>query len=643
MLLNADHICFGYGEHQIFNDLTFSVSEHQKLGLIGQNGSGKTTLFKLITHELSPDSGNMYYHSSIQIGYLKQEQIFNSDLTLHEVFLSYFQSLIELEQEMNQLQKTIDCTDGEEQESAVLKLGELQETYKNNGGYAYPSRIRGVVAGLGFNDDDLKRKINTFSSGQRTRIALGSLLLQEPDLLLLDEPTNYLDIRSLNWLESYLKNYPNTFIVISHDRYLLDCVCTSISEIRNKKLLHFEGNYTSYLSKKKKHDQAEQKKFEQIQKEIDREEAIISKLRGNFTTKNTKRAKSREKKLEKIKSDYSSSHYHYPSEKHDFHFSLSPSVRSSDDVLKIKHLSKSFDQLSLYSDLNIDVFRGDRIGIIGPNGTGKSTLLKIIKRELLPDTGRLVFGENVHIGYYSQEADDTLSNHSETLIDALRTVNIKLSDGEIRNILAQFMFRNDEVFKTVNELSGGEKSRLRLAMLMISQANLLLLDEPTNHIDMDTKEILENALLNYEGTIITVSHDRYFLNKIATRILSISQNQILDIPGNYDDYLMYCSTHQNSQEKKSSPVHTEKQQNNKNQHAIQKQIRNQKKELQKIEDQIDMLSKQVKQIEAEMNQPQFYDNQKTADQKIADYSQLKEQISKLTDQWEDLAIKLDRI
>ena len=641
MLLNADHICFGYGEHQIFNGLTFSIKEHQKLGLIGQNGSGKTTLFKLITHELSPDSGKIYYHTSSQIGYLKQEQIFNSDLTLQEVFLSYFQSLIELEKEMHILQETIDCVDGKEQETAVIKLGELQETYKNNGGYAYPSRIRGVVAGLGFNDDDLNRKINTFSSGQRTRIALGSLLLQEPDLLLLDEPTNYLDIQSLNWLENYLKNYPNAFIVISHDRYLLDSVCTSISEIQNEKLIHFEGNYTSYLDKKKKHDQAEQKKIEQVQKEIDREEAIISKLRGNFTTKNTKRAKSREKKLDKIKNDYSNMRSF--SENFDFHFSLSPSVRSSDDVLKIKHLSKSFDQLSLYSDLNIDVFRGDRIGIIGPNGTGKSTLLKIIKRELLPDSGRLVFGENVHIGYYSQEADDTLSNHSETLIDALRTVNIKLSDGEIRNILAQFMFRNDAVFKTVTELSGGEKSRLRLAMLMISQANLLLLDEPTNHIDMDTKEILENALMNYEGTIITVSHDRYFLNKVATRILSISPSHIFDLPGNYDDYLMYRTTHQHMQEKKSSRIHSEKQQDNKNQHAIQKQIRNQKKELQKLENQIDILSEQIKQIELEMNQPQFYNNQETADQKIADYSQLKEKISKLTEQWEDLAIKLDRI
>jgi ATP-binding cassette subfamily F protein 3 len=639
MLLNVDHVSFSYGDQQIFQNLTFSIQEHQKLGLIGKNGAGKTTLFNLMTGELLPDNGAVHRNTSIQIGYLKQEQTFESDLSLHDVFLSFFLPLIEIENKMKKIQGKIDHAQGQTQEDAVIELADLQEKYKNMGGYSYPSRIRGVMAGLGLAEEDLNRKINTFSSGQKTKIALGSLLLQEPDLLLLDEPTNYLDIHSLNWLENMLRNYPKSFVVISHDRYLLDHVCTSISEIQNHNIVHYKGNYSSFRLKKKKADAAYQKKVASYQEEIKHQEAIISKLRGNFTTKNTKRAKSREKNLEKMKNEYS--HFSKSDENNNLHLSLKPSVRSSNDVLKIKQLSKSFDNLSLYQNLNLEIFRGDRIGIIGANGAGKSTLLKIIKRELLPDSGRLIFGENVHIGYYSQESEETFSDPSGTLIDALRTVNIKLSDGEIRNILAQFMFRNDDVFKSVNELSGGEKSRLRLAMLMISQANLLLLDEPTNHIDMDTKEILEDALIHYSGTIITVSHDRYFLNKIATRIVSISSDQILDLPGNYDDYRLYCSTHTQNDETTTHTSIKSKDQKNKTQHEQQKKIRNQKKDLEKIEKHLDKLTLQLKEIEKNMGDTHFYEDPQKAEQGMQQYAQIKKDIAALTQQWEELAMKLE--
>ncbi|MCH4072880.1 ribosomal protection-like ABC-F family protein [Pseudoramibacter sp.] len=639
MLLNVDHVSFSYGDQQIFQNLTFSIQEHQKLGLIGKNGAGKTTLFNLMTGELLPDNGAVHRNTSIQIGYLKQEQTFESDLSLHDVFLSFFLPLIEIENKMKKIQGKIDHAQGQTQEDAVIELADLQEKYKNMGGYSYPSRIRGVMAGLGLAEEDLNRKINTFSSGQKTKIALGSLLLQEPDLLLLDEPTNYLDIHSLNWLENMLRNYPKSFVVISHDRYLLDHVCTSISEIQNHNIVHYKGNYSSFRLKKKKADAAYQKKVASYQEEIKHQEAIISKLRGNFTTKNTKRAKSREKNLEKMKNEYS--HFSKSDENNNLHLSLKPSVRSSNDVLKIKQLSKSFDNLSLYQNLNLEIFRGDRIGIIGANGAGKSTLLKIIKRELLPDSGRLIFGENVHIGYYSQESEETFSDPSGTLIDALRTVNIKLSDGEIRNILAQFMFRNDDVFKPVNELSGGEKSRLRLAMLMISQANLLLLDEPTNHIDMDTKEILEDALIHYSGTIITVSHDRYFLNKIATRIVSISSDQILDLPGNYDDYRLYCSTHTQNDETTTHTSIKSKDQKNKTQHEQQKKIRNQKKDLEKIEKHLDKLTLQLKEIEKNMGDTHFYEDPQKAEQGMQQYAQIKKDIAALTQQWEELAMKLE--
>lgn len=638
MLVNVDHVSFGYGDQQIFKNLTFSIQERQKLGLIGKNGAGKTTLFKLLTGELLPDNGSVHRNTSIQIGYLKQEQPFESDSTLHEVFLSFFLPLINIEKKIKQLQVKIDHTQGQTQKDAVIQLGNLQEQYKNMGGYAYPSRIRGVVAGLGLTEKDLERKINTFSSGQKTKIALGSLLLQEPDLLLLDEPTNYLDIHSLNWLENILRNYPNSFVVISHDRYLLDHVCTSISEIQNQNIIHYNGNYSSFRLKKKKADIAYQKKVASYQKEIKHQEAIISKLRGNFTTKNTKRAKSREKNLEKIRDEFSQ--FAKSSDNNNLHLSLTPSIQSSNDVLKIKQLSKSFGHLSLYNNLNLEIFRGDRVGIIGANGAGKSTLLKIIKRELLPDSGRLKFGENVHIGYYTQESKDTFSDPSGSLIDALRTVNIKLSDGEIRNILAQFMFKNDEVFKPVNELSGGEKSRLRLAMLMISQANLLLLDEPTNHIDMDTKEILEDALIHYTGTVIMVSHDRYFLNKVATRIVSVSSDHILDLPGNYDDYRLFCSTHTQNNKNTLSSVNI-KEQKNKTQHERQKKIRNQKKDLEKIEKQLDALTLQLQDIEKSMSDVHFYNDPKKAEQSMQQYSHLKKDIAALTEQWEDLALKLE--
>jgi ATP-binding cassette subfamily F protein 3 len=638
MLLNVDHVSFSYGDQQIFQNLTFSIQEHQKLGLIGKNGAGKTTLFNLMTGELLPDNGAVHRNTSIQIGYLKQEQTFESDSTLHDVFLSFFLPLIEIENKIKKIQVKIDHSQGQTQEDAVIELANLQEKYKNMGGYSYPSRIRGVMAGLGLPEEDLDRKINTFSSGQKTKIALGSLLLQEPDLLLLDEPTNYLDIHSLNWLENMLRNYPKSFVVISHDRYLLDHVCTSISEIQNHNIIHYKGNYSSFRLKKKKADAAYQKKLASYQEEIKHQEAIISKLRGNYTTKNTKRAKSREKNLEKIKNEYN--HFSKSDENNNLHLSLKPSVRSSNDVLKIKQLSKSFDDLLLYQNLNLEIFRGDRIGIIGANGAGKSTLLKIIKRELLPDSGRLIFGENVHIGYYSQESKETFSDPSGTLIDALRTVNIKLSDGEIRNILARFMFRNDDVFKPVNELSGGEKSRLRLAMLMISQANLLLLDEPTNHIDMDTKEILEDALIHYSGTIITVSHDRYFLNKIATRIVSISPDQILDLPGNYDDYRLFCSTHTQNDKIQHASIKS-KDQENKTQHEQQKKIRNQKKDLEKIEKHLDKLTLQLKGIEKDMGEAHFYEDPKKAEQGMQQYGQIKKDIAALTQQWEELAMKLE--
>lgn len=639
MLITIENLDFSYGIQNIFHHLSFTVQEKEKIGLIGDNGCGKTTFLKLINGELFPDSGKIHFRSNLSLGYLAQENNLSDSETLHTAFLNIFKDLLTIEEKMTALQNTINTSEGEKQKKAVLDLGTLQEIYEQNGGYEYPSRIRGIANGLGFTDEDLSKPLSQFSGGQKTRINLGCLLLKSPDILLLDEPTNYLDFSAITWLESFLRSYDQAFIVISHDRYFLDNVCHRIAEVEDKHLMSFVGNYSQYYLKKQKYDQAKSAEIQKNNKEIARQQQIIDQLRARHSVKSFKRAKSRETKLEKINI------MEEQTKNNEIHLSFSPKVRSSDDVLSVKNLFKAYPNKPLLNNLSFNVFRCDKIGIIGPNGIGKSTLFKILMKQIRADSGNIHFGQKVRIGYYSQESTDTSIYGDISLIDAIWSIDSQLSEGQIRNLLARFLFKGDSVFKTTESLSGGEMARLRLAMLMVSDSNFLLLDEPTNHIDMTTKEILENALIAYEGTVMAISHDRYFLNKIANRIFAFSPGCMQETIGNYEDY--YEKQQQQQQQidiqKDNKPEQTKTQR--RHQLKIKKQTqtnkRKQKNKLKNLETEIEKNDQQIANMELQMCDAHFYDDINQAKAFSREYQSLKEKSATLLEKWENLAVLVE--
>lgn len=491
MLINIENMHFSYGIHEIFTELNISINERKQIGLVGRNGTGKSTLLKLITGELVPDTGRINKKNGLTIGYLSQESNISENTTLVEMLTDVFTPLIEMEKRIKQIGDEIASTSGEEQEKLMHEFGELQETFAAQNGYEYPSRIRGVINGLGFKPEDQDKAFAMLSGGEKTRATLGQILLQEPELLLLDEPTNYLDIDALQWLEQYLKNYPGTFMIVSHDRYFIDKVCTTIIEVTQKNVKEYAGNYTQYAIKKRQDILEQNHQYQQQAKEIKHQQEVIDRFRAYNSIKSSKRASSREKALSKIEL------IDKVETAHNSHFSFIPRVKSGNDVLAITNIKKSFGDRLLFQNMNFEIHRGDKIGIIGPNGAGKTTLFRILQGKLAADAGEIRLGQKVHIGYFDQEHQDLKKFYQENLLEALWDVDAKLTEGELRNILAAFLFVGDEVFKPIDTLSGGEKARLLLARLMISQSNFLLMDEPTNHIDMDTKEILENALAQY--------------------------------------------------------------------------------------------------------------------------------------------------
>ena len=637
MIISVENLTFSYGMNSVFKNTGFAIDENEKVGLIGPNGSGKSTLFKLINEEIIPDKGTIHQRANLKIGYLKQTSLSLEEGTLNDVMLSVFKPLIKLSNEIDKITNELATLSPEKQMNAVQKLSDLEEKYIQGGGYEYPGRIRGVVKGLGFTETDMVKPISSFSGGQKTRIALGALLLQNPELLLLDEPTNYLDFDTTTWLENYLKNDVKTFIVISHDRYFLNKVCTRIIEIEDKHLITFKGNYTEFLSKKSKRDKALKSKIKKNNQEIKRQQHIIDELRSRHSIKSMKRAKSRENKLDNM------SMLREVSSHKTIQFQLSPKIRSSNDVLKVDGLSKSFENNQLFTNLSFEVFRGDRVGIIGPNGIGKTTLLNILFRQISPDVGNIIFGPKVYPGYYSQEGTETVFFNDETLIDIIREGDISLSDGEIRNLLAKFLFVGDDVFKKVSELSGGELARVRLALLMISEANLLFLDEPTNHIDISTKEIIEDTLSSYEGTIIAVSHDRYFLNQVANRIFVLSNDGLSQYKGNYDDYVerKIIQASDTVASEKSFITKTEMRKQKKEEKAERIRRQNQKKRLKELEEAIEKTDNQIAFIENKMCESDFYTDANQARAFTEEYDNLKSKSKELLIEWEKIALLID--
>lgn len=536
IILSASNLAKSFGIDSLFSGVSFHVNKGDRIGLIGVNGAGKTTLLNILSGDLSFDSGDFFLAGDTRVGYLKQSDTLNSDKTVYEEMLGIFQDVIGIEHALSRL--SIEISDlsvsGHEVEKLLHEYDDLMEEYKSKNGYGYKSEINGILNSLAFPPEFFDKTISILSGGEKTRLALAALLLKKPELLLLDEPTNHLDIDTLKWLEQYLKSYVGTIVLISHDRYFLDQTVTKIFEIEKGQLYAYEGNYTSFVQKKKERETAEFRKYEKQQKEISRQEEIIRRFKQHGTEKLAKRAQSREKRLEHI--DVISK----PSLGQDkIRFNFKEGPPSGKDALQVFSISQTFGKGEgnrlLFENVFLDIKRGERVCLVGPNGIGKTTLLKVILSELEPSTGYVKIGHNIVFGYYDQGQE--LLNESNTVLNEMHSEYRLYTETELRSLLGRFLFRSDDVFKPVAALSGGEKARLSLLKLMISGANFLIMDEPTNHLDIASKEIFEDALIDFPGTLLLVSHDRYFLNKVPTRIVELSEAGITDYMGSYDYYM----------------------------------------------------------------------------------------------------------
>lgn len=530
MILSCSNISKSFGTDSILNHVSFHIEEREKAAVVGINGAGKSTLLKIIVGELAPDEGSVVIAKGKNLGYLAQHQDLDSGQTIYDELLEVKRPIIEMEERLRTLEVNMKRSQGEELESLYQTYSRLSHEFELANGYAWKSEITGVLKGLGFLEEEFSKPVSTLSGGQKTRVSLGKLLLSKPDIILLDEPTNHLDMESIAWLENYLLNYQGTVVIVAHDRYFLDRVVTKVVELDNGSSTVFQGNYSAYSEKKAMLRASILKAYLNQQQEIKHQEEVITKLRSFNREKSIKRAESREKLLNKIE------RIEKPTEVNDaMNITLEPDIVSGNDVLTVRGLTKGFDGQTLFSDVDFEIKRGERIAIIGNNGTGKTTILKIINGILAADAGEIRLGSRVHIGYYDQEHHVL---HSEkTLFQELSDTYPNMNNTQIRNVLAAFLFTGDDVFKLIGDLSGGEKGRVSLAKLMLSEANFLILDEPTNHLDITSKEILENALTHYTGTVLYVSHDRYFINKTATRILDLTHNTLVNYIGNYDYYL----------------------------------------------------------------------------------------------------------
>ena len=530
MILSCSNITKSFGDKHILKQVSFHLEDHEKAAIVGINGAGKTTLLKIIIGELAADEGVVALSKGSTIGYLAQHQDLDSESTIYEALLEVKRPVIQMEERIRSLELKMHSASGDALEAMLAEYSRLNHAFELANGYAYKSEVTGVLKGLGFSEDEFTKPINTLSGGQKTRVSLGKLLLTKPDVLLLDEPTNHLDMESIAWLETYLKGYSGSVIIVAHDRYFLDRVVSKIVELDNGIGTMFSGNYSAYSDKKAMLRDAKIRAYLNQQQEIKHQEAVITKLKSFNREKSIRRAESREKMLDKIE------RLDKPVEIDDsMDIRLEPDVISGNDVLTVRELSKSFDAQTLFFHVDFDIKRGERVAIIGNNGTGKTTLLKIINGLLEADSGEIRLGSKVHIGYYDQEHQ--VLHMDKTLFEEIQDTYPDMNNTQIRNTLASFLFTGDDVFKLIRDLSGGERGRVSLAKLMLSDANFLLLDEPTNHLDITSKEILESALCRYTGTVLYVSHDRYFINRTATRILDLTSQSLINYIGNYDYYL----------------------------------------------------------------------------------------------------------
>lgn len=642
MILSCQNISKAFVENQVLKNVSFHIEDHEKAAIVGINGAGKTTLLRIIVGEMTPDDGQVVLAKDKTLGYLAQNSTVDTSHTIYEELLSVKADLLRLEEKIRECENNMKHADGDALEDLMKQYTSLTHAFETGGGYLYRSELVGVLKGLGFTEDEFSKPVATLSGGQKTRVALGRLLLQNPDLIILDEPTNHLDMNSIAWLETYLLNYKGAVLIVSHDRYFLDRIAGKVIEIDQSKATTFIGNYSDYAIKKEQLRVAAWNAYMNQQREIKHQEEVIEKLKSFNREKSIKRAESREKMLDKIEV------IEKPSEvRTDMKLTLTPRILSGNDVLTVEHLSKSFDSHKLFTDVNFEIKRGEHVAIIGDNGSGKTTLLKILNGLVPADQGTFRLGSNVEIGYYDQEHHVL---HSEkTLFEEISDDYPYLNNTQIRNVLAAFLFTGEDVFKRISDLSGGERGRVSLAKLVLSNANFLILDEPTNHLDIMSKEILEDALNGYEGTILYVSHDRYFINRTAHRILDLTEGQFVNYVGNYDYYLekhdtvmaaIEASVPQSADADNTvaaKVAESEVKLDWKAQKEEQARLRKKENDLKKCEEQIARLEARVSEIDTEMSDPAIGTQVAKLQELSKEQAACQKQLEKLYEQWEELA------
>ena len=634
MILSCNHISKAYGEEVILDDCSFFVNDHEKAAIVGNNGAGKSTILKIIMNELSSDSGDVIIGKDKSVGYLAQYQNLDTDNSIYEEVRSVKQNIIDMENKLREYESLM-ANGCDNYDDIVNSYTNLHHQFELLNGYAYKSEVDGTLRGLGFEDSDFNKKISTLSGGQKTRVALCKLLIQKPDIILLDEPTNHLDLNSIKWLETYLSNYNGAVVIVAHDRYFLDKIVTKIVEIENTHCHVYDGNYSAYAVKKKELREAAIKLYIKQQAEIKHQEEVIAKLRSYKQEKFYKRAESREKALSKMEVIDNPDTY-----ENAMTLRLEPNCTSGNDVLSVSNLAKSFDNKSLFSDISFEIKRGERVALIGDNGTGKTTILKIINGLIAADSGSFTLGTNVNIGYYDQEHH--VLDPDKTLFQEIQDAYPDLNNTQIRNTLAAFLFTDDDVFKYIRDLSGGERGRVSLAKLMLSNANLLILDEPTNHLDIVSKEILENALNSYTGTVLYVSHDRYFINATATRIIELTNKNIVNYIGNYDYYLekrdilttktFPATTGSSSADTTVKDSKISWQQSREEQNRLKKR----KNEIKRTEERISVVEERLAAIDAEYSDPSIGSNTARLMELHTESAGLQKELDELYEHWDSL-------
>lgn len=642
MILSCQNISKSFGTDEILKDVNFHIEANEKAAIVGINGAGKSTLLKIIMREETADTGEVVLSKDKTIGYLAQYQDVSGRATIYEEVLNSRKDILQMEEKLRGMEEKMNHLTGAELEGLLEDYHKLNHEFELLEGYSYRSEVIGILKGLGFPEEEFSKRMSELSGGQKTRVSLGKLLVTKPDVLLLDEPTNHLDMESIRWLETFLLNYKGAVVIVAHDRYFLDRVVTKVIEIFQHKSYVYQGNYTAFARKKAKVREDLLKQYYNQQREIKHQEEVIAKLKSFNREKSIKRAESREKMLDKIE------RLEKPTEENtDIKIVLEPNVTSGNDVLSVEHLAKAYPPVKLFSDISFEIKRGERVALIGNNGTGKTTILKIINNLVEADSGSVTLGANVHIGYYDQEHQ--LLHMEKTIFEEIADAYPALSQTKVRNVLAAFLFTDDDVFKRIADLSGGERGRVSLAKLMLSDANFLILDEPTNHLDITSKEILESALNQYTGTVFFVSHDRYFINRTATRILDLTGETVVNYIGNYDYYLekkddftkIYVAEQTKEVTGETGEAAPAAKVDWQSQKAEQARIRKIENSLKRTEEQIERLEAQIAEIDEQFALPENAVNSAKLNELSAKQSACRAELEKCYEQWEELSMELD--